>query len=305
MAERGPRLVIGMPVRNGENFLGPALECLLGQSYADFAVVISDNASSDGTRAIAERYAARDRRVRYHRQEADRGAAANFNYLVRSTRSELFKWAAHDDLCDPRYLHQTIALLDRSPDAVFAHSFTHLINERDEIVGRYDDQKELLQDRPSGRLAASFRLRYPTPIWGVMRRSALERTSLIGGYLGSDWNFLGEMLLLGRLVLVPEYLFSVRMHERGFSFGVQRESKQFRLAWFDPAARRPLLSAFRSAGCFARAALRHPMSPGERLASLGHIAVRFGSKLPGLRRKARRPASPQAVVMAGSRGVRP
>lgn len=304
MGKGEPRLIIGMPVRNGENFLGAALECLLAQSYTDFRIVLSDNSSSDRTRDIAEQYAARDERLQYVRQERDLGAAANFNFLVRTTESDLFKWAAHDDLCDPEYLRRTIELLDHNPEAVVAHSFTHVVNARDEIVGRYDDQQTLVNERPSRRLSASFHLRYPSPVWGVMRRAALERTKLIEGYLGSDWNFLGEMLLQGRLVLVPEYLFSVRMHDRGFSFGIQRESKQFRLAWFDPAARRPLLSAFQSAWRFVGAVLRHPLSPRERAACLGHIAIRFGRKLPAIRRAVKDPGPGRAVVMPAPPGAR-
>ena len=70
-----PTLSIGLPVYNGENFLGAAIESLLGQDFEDFELIISDNASQDGTAEMCERYAAGDKRVRYYRCENNNGGA--------------------------------------------------------------------------------------------------------------------------------------------------------------------------------------------------------------------------------------
>lgn len=274
------RLTIGVPVRNGERYLALALDCLLAQSFRDYQVLISDNESADGTQEIGERYAALDPRIVYRRQTTNLGASGNFNHVFTSTTSELFKWAAHDDLCEPDFLRKTIELLDANPDAVLAHSYTNEIDADGKVTGTYEDQLALLTDRPSKRLGASFRIAYPSPVWGVMRREAVAKTRLMGPYLGSDWNFIGEMVLLGRVVIVPEYLFSVRNHESGFSFGLQKQSKKVRLSWFDPKGKRPIASAFKSAGLFVEAAMKHPMPVGERAACLTHIAARFGRKVP-------------------------
>ena len=56
-----PRLSVGLPVYNGEQFFGEALDSLLGQTYKDFELIISDNASTDGTADICLRYAEQDR----------------------------------------------------------------------------------------------------------------------------------------------------------------------------------------------------------------------------------------------------
>ncbi len=269
-----------MPVRNGERYLARALDCLLAQTFRDFQILISDNESTDQTQSIAERYAAMDSRVIYKRQTSNLGASGNFNYVFAATRSELFKWAAHDDTCEPEFLRKAIEMLDANADAVLAHSYTNEIDADGRVTGTYEDQLSLLADRPSRRLGASFKIAYPSPVWGVMRRDAVAKTRLMGPYLGSDWNFIGEMVLLGRVVIVPEYLFSVRNHESGFSFGLQKQSKKVRLSWFDPKGKRPIASAFRSAGLFVEAAMKHPMPISERAACLTHIAARFGRKVP-------------------------
>ena len=93
-----PRLTVGLPVYNGENYLAESLDALLGQSYADFELIISDNASTDGTADICRQYEKKDARVRYFRQPQNVGLAPNHNFVVEQARGELFKWASHDDL---------------------------------------------------------------------------------------------------------------------------------------------------------------------------------------------------------------
>ena len=72
-----PRLTIGLPVYNGEQFLSEALDALLGQTYEDFELIVADNASTDGTAEIGRRYAEQDSRIRYIRHERNIGLIAN------------------------------------------------------------------------------------------------------------------------------------------------------------------------------------------------------------------------------------
>src|SRR4029077_19838978 len=92
------RVSIGLPVYNGENYIAESLEALLGQSYKDFELIISDNASTDGTGDICRRYEKQDSRLRYYRQPRNIGLAPNHNFVVEQSRGELFKWASNDDL---------------------------------------------------------------------------------------------------------------------------------------------------------------------------------------------------------------
>ncbi len=92
-----PRVSIGMPVYNGEKFIRDALDSLLAQTFSDFELIISDNASTDDTEAICRDYAAKDVRIRYVRQAENLGAAANFKFVLDEAVGEYFMWAAHDD----------------------------------------------------------------------------------------------------------------------------------------------------------------------------------------------------------------
>jgi|GEM_PF-498241 len=292
---RGPKLVVGLPVRNGENYLQAALDCLLAQTFADYRLVIADNASTDSTPDICREYAARDPRITYIRHGENIGAARNFNFVFRAASSPYFKWAAHDDTMAPTFLEKCVAALEADEGVVLAHSYTNEIDALGRVTRTLDDQVALQADRPSDRLAASFRIAYPCPVWGVMRRAAVERTRLFGSFLGSDWNFIGEMLLLGRIALVPEYLFSVRNHCTAYSFGLQHTPKAERLAWFNPRVKSPtLLSAVISTVRFTEAALVHPLPMRERAACLRHTtrrtAMRFQAILARRLQAGRRPA---------------
>lgn len=115
-----PKVSIGMPVFNGAEYIREALDSLLGQTFSDFELIISDNASSDETETICRKYAQRDSRIRYVRQSENKGAAANFGFVLDRAKADLFMWAAYDDLWAPNYLMDATTLLaDKSIDFVF------------------------------------------------------------------------------------------------------------------------------------------------------------------------------------------
>jgi len=105
---------VGLPVYNGERFLGRAIDTLLAQTYRDFELIIVDNASSDGTEDICRAYAQRDRRIHYWRNARNLGAMGNFRRVFELARGELFKWAAHDDEHEPAFLEKCVTALDGS-----------------------------------------------------------------------------------------------------------------------------------------------------------------------------------------------
>ena len=110
-----PSVSIGMPVFNGERTLLAALDSLLAQSFTDFELIISDNASTDQTESICREYAARDNRIRYVRQGTNIGAAANFKFVLAEARGEYFMWAACDDMRSPNFVEVNARFLSANP----------------------------------------------------------------------------------------------------------------------------------------------------------------------------------------------
>lgn len=268
-----PPLGIGLPVFNGERFLAEAITCLLEQTYGDFELWLIDNASTDGTRDICERFAASDPRVRYHRNAHNIGAAPNFNLAVGLTSGRYFKWAAHDDRHAPTYLERCVAALDADDGVVLAHSDSELIDANGATTPHDEHLSALDDPRPSVRFARMILAdHWCLDIFGVMRRSVLERTPLIASYSGSDRNLLAELALLGRMHRVPEVLFQNRDHPERSVHATSFDSAE-RLAWFDPRLRGKItLPMARCLAEYARSIARVPLPAAERLACLRALA---------------------------------
>lgn len=203
-----PRLTVGLPVYNGERYLAQALDDLLGQTYTDFELIISDNASTDGTEAICRRYAAADTRVRYVQQGRNIGAAGNHNVVVNEARGELFKWAGHDDLYSPNLLRCCVDALDEHPDAVLASCLSVIIDEDGTPVRRVMHYPEAVD---SPRAPVRFRSVLfglgGDDDYGVIRTDVLRRTALSGSHYHADRTLVAELVLHGPFHRVPETLY--------------------------------------------------------------------------------------------------
>src|SRR5215469_7263050 len=138
-------VAIGMPVWNGEAFLSQAIEPILAQTYGDFALAISDNASTDSTPDICRAYAKLDKRVHYLRQEKNIGAARNRLEVFRRSSGRYFKWAAHDDVLAPEFIQECVRVLDANESVVLCSPATVLINEDGSRL-RYSSQHQAMVD---------------------------------------------------------------------------------------------------------------------------------------------------------------
>jgi hypothetical protein len=88
-----------MTLYNKARHLREALDSLLGQTAADFGLVLLDDASADDSEAIAKEYVARDPRVRYHRHAERQAMVATWREVVEIAASEFpsaryFAWAS-------------------------------------------------------------------------------------------------------------------------------------------------------------------------------------------------------------------
>jgi glycosyltransferase involved in cell wall biosynthesis len=214
MASKAPRVSIGMPVHDGERYLRTALDALLCQTFADFEVIIADNASTDGTDAICREYAGADPRIRYLRNPTDLGSLRNFNLTFEHARGAYFKWAAHDDLVEPEFLTRCLEVLEHEAEIVLCHSHIRIIDEHGGAIGHYAYQPGHGSGaRPSARFRdALAEDRWCFELYGVVRTATLRSTRLLGGYAGTDRRLLAELALRGRFGIVPDYLFVSRDH---------------------------------------------------------------------------------------------
>jgi glycosyltransferase involved in cell wall biosynthesis len=267
-----PRVSIGLPVFNGENYIGEALQSLLEQSYMNFEVIISDNASSDRTEEICLSYAERDPRINYFRNVKNIGAAGNFNLLFERAKGDYFKWAAHDDLIAPTFMEKCVEVLEKDNSVALCFTKIRPIDAEGRFLEEQDSGLQRVGSRsPQERFANLVLVDHPcTFIFGLIRSSLLRLTPLIANYIASDRVLLAELGLLGRFHEINESLFFSREHPqrstRAIPFHLRKE-------WFGPNNRgRRIFPHWRFYGEYFRCLKRIPhLTPHERRRCYRHL----------------------------------
>jgi glycosyltransferase involved in cell wall biosynthesis len=261
---RSPRVSIGLPVYNGEKLMAAAVESILGQTYSDFELIITDNASTDHTEAIGREFMKRDSRVRYVRNETNIGAAPNFDRAFELSRGEYFKWAAYDDRLTPEYLEKCVKVLDADPSVILCQAKTLYVDLKGNTLRSEEKERKLDSNCVRERFwAVVIETHAIDEVYGVIRRDALTQTSLNLPFAGSDKVLLAELAVLGRFFQIPEYLFFRGAHPGQYFQAVK--TRGMREKWWNTKARFtfPELKVF--AG-YCRAAWSVPLSLKDRTA---------------------------------------
>lgn len=283
---KSPRLSIGMPVYNAERFLPEAIESMLGQTYEDFELIISDNASVDRTAEICREYQARDSRIKIYRSDRNLGGGWNHNRVLELAQGELFKWATHDDLHAPQFLEMCIAALDANPSAVLSHPQARVITETGETLSDYDQELDTESPDVARRfydLVMEYHQCYQ--IYGVIRRRVLERTGPMGNFVHGDGILLAHIALFGPYAKVPGRMFFSRRHsgQSSQTLPSRLQTRRFRLTkrvnglpcteWWDPNKKRAItFPQWRQLREYTRCIRNSPLSGRERAACMRVLA---------------------------------
>ena len=213
-----PKVNVSIPVYNGGDFLEESLECLRAQTYEDFQVNVFNNASTDDTRIIAERFADRDKRFRVFTGAETVPPLTNFRNSLAHADCDYFAWRAHDDLPAPTFLDHLVRLLDENPRASLAAC----------EVRSYDEAKDRWTAFPAPRIPASrvgaaltlmFRS-HASWIYGLFRRERLLQchgavlAGLPGRLMATDHATMFPMLISGEVAVTNETYFIQRVMKR-------------------------------------------------------------------------------------------
>jgi len=213
-------LSIGLPVYNGERYLAEAVTALLGQSYQDFELIISDNASTDATADICRGFAKEDSRVRYARQPSNIGAVPNHTFVFQESRGELFKWASADDLYARTLLERCVSALDEYPEVVLAHSWTAAIDDEGSITQAHEyplqtDSRSAptrFRSMLDGGGGNDYGLIRADDQYGVIRSAVLRKVAPQGSFYHSDRVIMTEVALHGPFHQTRDWLYFRRDH---------------------------------------------------------------------------------------------
>lgn len=204
---------IGLATYNGQSYLREALDSLLAQTYENFELVISDNASIDKTSQICEEYVLKDHRIKYIRQKSNIGSARNFDFLKENAKGEYFMWAADDDKWAPTFVEKCLAALDVDKKAIAAMTnleyFDDLGRIKKEDPKLFFPFKRDLYERLKEFIFLKILNGKGNLTYGIWRREKIADCKFIDqSFL--EYVFIFRCLVKGYFVLVNEVLFYKR-----------------------------------------------------------------------------------------------
>ena len=215
------KLTIGIPVYNDAKYIRLAIESCLNEGGK---IVVSDNASTDGTSEICAEFARSHPHLTHLRQAENIGAFENFKQLLFSCNTEYFAWFGSHDLLAPGYSLPLLAALERDPSAVLAVGTIQHIGEKGEILKRvtrtaWADQTN--DSNPLKRVGVCVaKLRDCFIFYGIFRTKDAREAWMDIPSLGFDRVMIIRAAGIGKIVYVPESTFYAR------DFNLTRDSKR-------------------------------------------------------------------------------
>jgi len=221
------KITIGVPVYNGEKFLAQRFNSIFSQTFTDFEVIISDNASTDSTQKICEELARNDKRIHYIRQKKNMGFNNNINFLLNEAKTEYFVWAAVDDYWHPDFLKKNIETLVSHPNVVGSISKIKYFevenpttkSEKIDLQFRQFIKKIRVKFKPRGifPLYGSYeqKVKYCLKkvrlqiLFGVYKTEVLKKSVITEQFMGNDLCLVLNILKHGNIHVIEDILFNV------------------------------------------------------------------------------------------------
>ena len=205
-------LTIGVPVFNGEKTISKCIDSLRKQTFDDFKLIISDNASTDSTQKICEDYTKKDSRIRYIKQKKNIGLVPNWNFILKESTTKYFMYAAADDIWDPQFVKKNLDVLESDENIVgsigkvtFDLDFKNKQNIENHSIHR--DLVLNMSGTYEERIKSCLKLNQATPLYAIYRTVALQKCMpTYNDDPAYDLEELLKILEFGNLNVVNEFL---------------------------------------------------------------------------------------------------
>ena len=204
-------LTIGVPVFNGEKTISKCIDSLRKQTFDDFKLIISDNASTDSTQKICEDYTKKDSRIRYIKQKKNIGLVPNWNFILKESTTKYFMYAAADDIWDPQFVKKNLDVLESDENIVgsigkvtFDLDFKNKQNIENHSIHR--DLVLNMSGTYEDRIKSCLKLNQATPLYAIYRTAKLQKSTVFYEDGGYDLQMLLNVLEFGNLNVINEFL---------------------------------------------------------------------------------------------------
>ena len=205
MTDASPTLSVGLAVRNGVDVIGRCIESIVSQDFTDLELVISDNASDDGTFGLLEEYARADRRIRPSVNKVNIGLHENMERVLELSHGEFFRWISSDDWLEPGALTRCVRALKTHEEAIGVTT-NFIIHTADRSARRKEYEGEFpTSPDPARRFERMLWFFHAgdekyDPMYAVYRRDVLLRSHRLRPSEQTDWLLSAELALLGPII---------------------------------------------------------------------------------------------------------
>ena len=222
------KVSIGLPIYNSEKFIRNKLDSLLEQTFIDFEIIISDNASTDLTSKICEEYAKKDKRICYFQQNKNMGAWWNYDFVLQKAKYEYFLWSAHDDIMLPQFLEENVKILESDRKIACSISEIRLFGKTtDDLEIKPNDSmvkkkiKKIIKEfgylntfpasGPYEKRVKEYikNLRHNQIFYGVFRTNQIRQSFVTDSFLWKEGCIMLNILKFGELFVVDKVLMNV------------------------------------------------------------------------------------------------
>lgn len=212
-----------IPTYNRYEYLREAIRSILEQTYTDYELIVSDDASTDSTRELVDSF--RQDRVRYHHNARNLGPVANWNRCIELARGKYITFLADDDLMLSENLERKVHVLEEYPSVGLVHSNAIVIGSKGEIREELKPPVVTGQElviKPGIKLIESAILNHSNPIVAtsvMVRRDCFERLGHFDERIPFTSDFEMWLRIAGAydLAYLPRPLIKYRWHEKNMT----------------------------------------------------------------------------------------
>ena len=225
MNDNRPKVSVGIPVFNGEELIEETIQSILNQTFQDFEVIISDNASTDRTLEICKKFSDKDSRIKVFVQENNKGPYWNFNFVLDKAVGDYFVWFAVDDKHKNTFLEKNLKILENNSNIVASISdvkyfgMNYDINKNEGFFQkiknkskyRFDKRTKFIQTFPAfgtyeKKATLYLRMDRSTSLYALFRKNILKKCMIAKPFASSDLAIILNVLKYGDINVIDEIL---------------------------------------------------------------------------------------------------
>jgi glycosyltransferase involved in cell wall biosynthesis len=213
-----PLVSVVMANRNGENYLGKAIESILGQTFEDFEFLIVESSTNSASFDIEREFAGKDPRVKIIPYYEKRGMPQALNKGIELARGKYIARMDADDISLRTRLEKEVKLLESNPEISLVHTACDTIDAEGRVKSSLENYNRILSTlwpAESNDLWTMLRWNYVAHGSVMVRASILKanRYDETENGRGEDWDLWVRLIKYHRFAKIDEPLYQYRMHD--------------------------------------------------------------------------------------------